>query len=307
MKMRTTRCQLLLLGVLSGLLIAVPKLDAQQPAAAAAKPAAPVQPFPPLNAQQQQQLDRVLLAWQQKSQSTKTLECKFERWHYDLLAAPAGVHAHKAEGVVKYANPDKGLFRVDNIMFYKGMKDQKPEYGPTANKFGEYWICNGTQLIEYDREQQQCNLQELPPNMQGTQIFNSPLPFVFNLDAKQIQQRYWVCLGESPKPNSFLVQAFPKLQEDRAQYKMVQVVLSADYEPEVMIMYAPNFHQKLAPQWDHYEFTDVKRNAIGAGIQQFMGNFIPKQPPASWKITKQNFLPPQIAQGNQAPQGSAPQ
>ena len=40
-------------------------------------------------------------------------------------------------------------------------------------------------------------------------------------------------------------------------------------------MYAPNFHAKNAPKWDHYEFRESKRNAIGAGFQRFLGNFIP--------------------------------
>ena len=255
------------------------------------------QPFPALSPEQQAQLDRVLMSWQKQSQGTKTLECKFERWHFDLIAAPAGIHAHKAEGEIKYANPDKGLFRVDSMMFYKGMKEGKPQYGPIADKFGEYWVCNGVELIEYDREEKNCNVQSLPLNMQGQQIFNSPLPFVFNLDAKKIKERYWVMLKKSPKANTFLIQAWPKSQEDRAQYKMVQIVLSPTFEPEVLIMYAPNFHEKLAPQWDHYEFSNIKRNALGAGIRTFMGNFIPKKPPADWEITRQNFVPPQIAQG----------
>ncbi|MFU7559747.1 TIGR03009 domain-containing protein [Roseiconus sp. JC912] len=306
MKMRLHRGHLFLLSIVCGALTFASPANAQQQAVAGAKPQAAAQPFPALTPAQQAELDRVLASWQQKSQSTKTLECKFERWHFDLLAAPAGVHAHKAEGVVKYANPDKGLFRVDSIMYYKGMKNGAPQFGPTANKYGEYWICNGVELIEYDREQKKCNVQSLPPNMQGTNIFNSPLPFVFNLDAQQIKERYWVRLEQAPKPNTYLVQAWPKRQEDRAQYKMVQVVLSSGFEPEVMIMYAPNFHEKLAPQWDHYEFSEVKRNAIGAGISQFLGHFIPQQPPADWKIDRQNFLPPQIAQGNPAQQQQQP-
>lgn len=281
-------------------------MQGQQAGGQAAQAAAPAQqPFPPLTPQQQAQLDQVLLAWQAQSQGTKTLECKFQRWHFDLMAAPAGIHAHKAEGEIKYAKPDKGLFRVDSMMFYKGMVAGKPQFGPNPKAFGEYWVCNGVELIEYDRAEEQCNVKTLPPDMQGTEIFNSPLPFVFNLDAAKIKQRYWVLLKQSPKPNTFLIQAWPKLQEDRAQYKMVQVVLSATFEPEVLIMYAPNFHEKLAPQWDHYEFSDVKRNAALASVRDFMGNFIPKKPPATWKITREPLLPPQIAQGQ--PKAGPPQ
>ncbi|MCO8122518.1 TIGR03009 domain-containing protein [Stieleria sp. TO1_6] len=294
----------LIAGLLIGCLTGSSALLAQQPPAAngqASATAAAQPPIPALAPEEQAKLDQLLLSWQTQSQGTKTLECKFERWHFDLLAAPAGVHAHKATGEIKYANPDKGLFRVDSLMYYKGMKDGKPQYGPQNNKYGEYWVCNGVELIEYDREEKQCNVQSLPADMQGQQIFNSPLPFVFNLDATKIKQRYWVTLKESPKPNTFLIEAWPKLQEDRAQYKMVQVVLSNNFEPEVLIMYAPNFHAKLAPQWDHYEFSDVKRNALGAGISQFFNNFIPKKPPSDWKITRQNFTAPQMAERTDAP------
>lgn len=255
------------------------------------------QPFPALLPAEQAELDKVLLDWQAQSQGTKTLVCKFERWHFDLLAAPAGIHARKAEGEIKYAAPDKGLIRVDSLMFFKGMKGGKPQYGPIAKRFGEYWVCNGRELIEYDREAEKCNIQKLPANMQGTQIFNSPLPFVFNLDAKRIKQRYWVKLDESPAPNVIMIAAWPKRQEDRAQYKVVQIALNSNFEPIMLRMYAPNFHPKLAPQWDQYEFSNLKRNAIGDGLQKFLGNFIPEKPPASWKITRENFLPPQIAEG----------
>lgn len=265
------------------------ELRAQQ---ASGNSAAQVGPFPPLPPAQQAQLDQILLEWQKQSQSTKTLECNFTRWHYDLMAAPENVHAHKARGVVKYASPDKGVFKVDSMLFFKGMEGGKPTYGPIPNKFGEWWVCNGVELIEYDRDSEECTVTRLPPEMQGKQIFNSPLPFVFNLDAEQIKQRYFLNLKPSPKPNTYLIEAFPKLQADRAQYKMVQVVLNANFEPDTLLMYAPNFHPKLAPQWDHYEFADTKRNKITARLQQlFMNNFIPKKPPASWTI-KQEVLPP---------------
>jgi TIGR03009 family protein len=130
------------------------------------------------------------------------------------------------------------------------------------------------------------------------------LPFVFNLDAARIQQRYWIKLEESPAPNVIMLAAWPKLQEDRAQYKVVQIALNSSFEPIMLRMYAPNFHPKLAPQWDQYEFSSVKRNAIGAGIQKFMGNFIPEQPPANWQITRQNFVPPQIADAQPAGQAA---
>lgn len=253
----------------------------------------PQTPFAPLNPQALIQLNQLLQNWEAQSKGTKTLECKFKRWHFDLFAAPAGVHATHAEGVIKYAAPDKGLFRVDNLLFFNGMKAGKPDYVKQTGKFGEHWVCNGTQLIEFDRTKKECKIQDLPANLQGQEIFNSPLPFVFNLDAEKIQRRYWVRQVEAPKPGIVLIEAWPKYQEDRAQYKLVQVALnSKTYLPEALIMYAPNFNEKTAPRWDHYEFADVKRNSLGAGITKWLGNFIPEKPPGDWKILRERFSAP---------------
>lgn len=271
--------------------------------AAQQKQAAPSagQPFPPLNAAAQAQLQELLLNWERQSKGVKTLDCKFTRWHFDMFAAPTGVHATRSDGVIKYASPDKGLFRVDRLVFFGGMLEGKPQYKEQPGQFGEHWVCNGKQLIEFDRSKEECRIQDLPLEMQGKGIFNSPLPFVFNLDAQQIQQRYWLRQAQAPKPDIILIEAWPKRQEDRAQYKFVQIALeSKSYLPKALLMYAPNFNQKTAPKWDHYEFAEIKRNAISTGFQNFLGNFIPQKPPADWKILRDTFtapvdIPPQQA------------
>lgn len=242
--------------------------------------------------EEQQQLQEFLFAWEKQSKGTKTLDCKFKRWHYDNKGAVGNIHSTKAEGVIRYAKPDKGLFRVDDLVFYQGMVDGKPSYKSIPERFGEHWVCNGKQLIEMDRSNKKCEIQDLPPNMQGQQIFNSPLPFVFNLDARQITQRYWIRMQATGHQNSVLVEAWPKRQEDRAQYKLVQIALDAKtFLPQALILYAPNFDPKTAPNKDQYEFSSVKRNTISAGLQKFINNFIPENPPADWKIVRNKFTP----------------
>lgn len=264
--------------------------------------AAPKAPFPPLNAQQQQRLDAILVQWQKKTQGTETLSCDFTRWHFDQFAAPAGVHASKSIGIIKYAAPDKGLFRVEEKQFYTGMKNQVPQFAPQPGKFGEWWVCTGKELLEYDQTEKKVTIQELPPHLRGTAIFNSPLPFVFNLDAEKIKEKFWISEGEAPDENTILINAWPKTQENRAQYKLVQIALGTDFLPKALVMYAPNFNIKTSPVWDQYEFSNVKRNAITSGFQQFLNFFIPQKPPAGWKVEKDNLLvgPPKVA-GNQQP------
>ncbi len=280
----------LVLSLLSaGSVVSVQPAAAQQQADAGTA----TQPFPPLEPAALAQLQQILAAWEQQSKATKTLECTFQVWHFDTFAAPAGVHATKGDGVIRYAAPDKGLFRVDRKVFYKGMKDEKPTYEEEPGQFGEHWVCNGQELIEFDRGAQECRVQQLPPEMQGQQIFNSPLPFVFNLDARQIQERYWVRQVASPDQATVLLEAWPKRQVDRAQYKVVQIALdTSTFSPRMLRMFAPNFHDKLAPKWDHYQFDNVKRNSVGAGITQFLRTFIDEKPPANWKVLRDTYRPP---------------
>lgn len=257
-------------------------------------------PFPPLDAEAQARLHAMLQAWEKQSKGTKTLECQFQRWHYDLFAAPAGIHASKSVGVIKYASPDRGLFKVEQKLTFDGMKNEKPQYSEKPDQFGEHWVCNGEELLEFDHKEKECRVEQLPPEMQGKQIFESPLPFVFNLDAKEILERYWVRQVQAPKPGMILVEAYPKRQADRAQYKLVQIALNEKtFLPQALLMYAPNFNIKTAAKWDHYEFVNVQRNSIGAGLlDRFMKSFIDEKPPADWKVYHNTYRPqepPQMA------------
>ena len=108
--------------------------------------------------------------------------------------------------------------------------------------------------------------------MQGKQIVSSPLPFVFNLNAQEMKQRYWI---REPKmaEGEFWLEAWPKHQQDRAEFLKVLVILKADQQqflPKALIMFPPNFDERQNPLRDVYEFTDVQRNrSLLGNIQNF--------------------------------------
>ncbi len=256
-----------------------------------------------LSAQEQAALDQLLLAWQQQSVATKRLQAQFRRWTFDPVSAPLGIHAKWAEGVIKYVAPDQGLFRVDVLKFYSGMEGESPTYKEVEGQFGEYWLCNGKELKDFDRSNKECRIQQLPPELQGQEIFDSPLPFVFNLDAAKIKQRYWVQQIQGPE-GFIVIDAHPKFQADRAQYKYVRIVLNRQtFLPQALMLFAPNFDPEKSPVYDHYEFIDVERNTLGGGIADAFGKFINEQPPADWKVIREKYQPvvpnqPQMAQPN---------
>ncbi len=269
------------------------------PQAQAGGPQAAGAPFV-LTPPEQAELEQLLAAWEQQSAGTKRLEANFRRWHFDLLAAPAGVHATWAEGVIKYGAPDKGLFRVDQLKFFSGIVEGKPTYKSSEGQYGEHWVCNGQELLEFDRSKKECRIQQLPPELQGKEILESPLPFVFNLNAARINDRDWVRRIEAPA-DVYVIEAHPKRQVDRAQYKFVRVVIDAKtFLPRALILYGPNFDQVTSPGYDQYEFTEVERNTIRQGMRDWGRVFIDERPPADWKVIRDKYRPagppPQMAQ-----------
>jgi hypothetical protein len=95
----------------------VPTQTATPPAAAPQRLAAvpPAQP-PTLSPQQQAALDQLLAAWEARNAAVRTWSCTFHKWEYNAWspADAAGDRLAFAEsaGELKYASPDKGLFRV---------------------------------------------------------------------------------------------------------------------------------------------------------------------------------------------------
>lgn len=254
-----------------------------------------------LSGAEQAEMEQLLAAWEQQSNGTKRLETKFRRWHFDPLAAPAGVHATWAEGAIKYGAPDMGLFRVDQLKFFSGIVEGKPTYKSVDGQFGEHWVCNGKELLEFDRSKKECRIQQLPPEMQGKDILESPLPFVFNLNSARIKERYWVRRVEAPA-GLFVIEAHPKRQADRAQYLFVRIVINdKTFLPQALILYGPNFDPTTAAAYDHYEFIDVERNTLRQSMAAWGTVFINERPPADWKVIRDVFRPagpqqPQMAQ-----------
>lgn len=270
------------------------------------------QPFPALTAEQQARLDQLLTAWEQSSSTTERLAASFQRWQYRPLQAQNQLHATWAQGQVKYQAPAQGMYYVSDMRFFSGFDENKaPQYKAQATNPGEWWVCTGKELLEFDRANKKCEILELPPDMQGTQIVASPLPFVFNLKKNEMVQRYWIQELPPKQEGEFWLEAWPKNQQDRAEFKKVLVVIDAkQFLPKAMILFPPNFDGRSNPERDVYEFTDVQRN--GNLLDKLSGwfgkDFINVKPPSDWQVIRKPFTqggPPQMAQQpEQTPAGT---
>ncbi len=164
-----------------------PPTATQQPSQRpAARPAAggPQQgalpPGFPLDPQQQARVDQILKYWEHHTSKIKTYECKFLRENYDFVFGSKDEPKSKDVGTIRYKAPDKGLMRVDDV-YNLNPQATEPEkrYVKQDVKFGEYWVCDGEAIYQFDARTKVLTETKLPPAMQGQAIADGPLPFLF--------------------------------------------------------------------------------------------------------------------------------
>ena len=144
-----------------------------------------------LSPQEQADLDGLLKAWEQQSQGVKYFKCTFNRLEYNPAFANGNPNQLTTEshGEIKFAAPDKGMFRVLNMFnFVQDPKTQKYKKQPIQPT--EWWTCDGKSMFQVDAAKKEVVETPLPPNMQGTAIADGPLPFVFGAKAEALKKRY---------------------------------------------------------------------------------------------------------------------
>jgi len=254
-------------------------------------------PFDPLNKEQADYLDVVLKTWEQRTGRIEQYQCTITRWQYDPTIDPTAP-AVIDKGVLQYAKPDKGLFRIDNRQTLS-KKGPSPEYRP-SDKFGDYWVCDGEYLHIRDRNELKALKIQLPPNQRRNGIHNSPLPFLFGVKAEEIKTRYWIRPVAPPAGSSDVwLEAWPKQLDDAGNYSRIQIVLDAnEVLPKALIVFLPNWEPQ-SPHREVLEFTDRKQdwNLVDAMKQKlFMKDFIDTNLPSTWQVIVEPYTDPQETQ-----------
>jgi TIGR03009 family protein len=236
---------------------------AQQQAAPQQPPQRQPQPFPQLSPEQQAALDRLLAAWETRNAAVTTWSCGFYKWEYNAWS-PADAKGERlafaeSSGEIKYAAPDKGLFRV------KQSKQWNPEtrrYEVRGDGAGEHWVCNGTSIYEFRHAERQLRETKLPPEMRGKAISDGPLPFVFGARADTLRKRYVMRIITPPGvTDQVWLEALPRFQADAANFSKVELILQArDLMPFAIQIYKPGGQDR-----DVYQF-DPKTSLIDKGL-----------------------------------------
>jgi TIGR03009 family protein len=275
-------------------------------------PMQPRSPFPPPSPEQAQLLERVLASWEDRSSKIQCYRCTFQRWEYDSVFGPKDTYNTYGEGVIQYAMPDKGLFRVDKTMKYTPQPaGEKPQYVAQDESTRQQWICDGNAVIELNYAKREMIRRALPPEMQGKAIADGPLPFLFGAKAAKIKERYWVRLVTPDHVSGeYHLEARPKTLEDAANFKFVVVVLDQqEFLPSRLVVYDVNFRPGQNESRTSFQFNHREVNAkdLLSKLNLFHREFYEPALPSGWKKIEDRFVQPAPPeQRADIPQGPLP-
>lgn len=252
-------------------------------ASIAQPPVAPTQPgvqpaAPPefrLTPSQQAYLDQALDAWEKRSGEIRTFNCDFTRLVYDPVFGPGNLHKNEEDGAISYQKPDKGSFRIKEVRTWNA-KQQKHVVNP--NVVGEHWVCDGKSVFEYKHAQKQLVERPIPPEMQGKNIADGPLPFLFGAEADKLKARYWLRPDEKALEGTVWIVAAPKRQSDAANYRRVELMLDTqEFLPRAMRVTLPD------NSWTVYKFDLATVSVNNRMTELWTSLFQAPKTPWGWK------------------------
>jgi TIGR03009 family protein len=257
-------------------------------------------PWDPLNAGEQRALDNLMKAWEEHSSQIERYRCNFTRWEFDPIFGPKDPSKAKTvgEGRLLYAAPDKGLFEVASLKVWvpPSKPGDKEEWKTRAqDQIGEYWICDGKHVFEFDAKQKKLFERELPPQMQGKAIVDGPLPFLFGAKADKISARYWLRLiTPSDVSGEQWIEASPKYAADARNFKMVHVIIDEkDFLPKAIQVFDPAFDPEKRAIRSVYTFEGREYNwsVTLQNLNLFHREFYEPKTPFGWTKVVEPFLP----------------
>ena len=260
------------------------------------------------------ELERLLTDWAASSQKIKRLEGDHLRPVYDLVYEVEKL----SQGRFYYETPDKGRINITPVEITKLMLQQREsgEARTKKRKDGmpfelksdqeECWSCDGSRVYELDVEKKEARVAQLPTDMQGKNIMDSPLPFLFGMPPEKAKRRFEMSLIRlDPKSETASLHILPRLPQDAASWASADVILS-------LKTFLPKAVQLVDPAGTKitvYSFENLKVNE-----NRFLDSMFDKQDPKTrftpdlrgFNVNVSDGGEPQMADNSRANEDAVP-
>ncbi len=220
---------------------------------------------------------QLLGEWEKGSARVQKIHGKHVRRAYDHTFEIEKI----AQGEFWYENPDKGRMDIKPVnITQKMLADRnKPDAQVVKKKNGQpfqlksddpsRWICDGETMYEIDDTRKEARMMVLPPQLRGTQIMNSPLPFLFGLPRDGALRRFNLTIVKDYRPTYPVVrlQATPRLSKDAKNWSKADVLLDTNtYLPQAVKLLNP-----AGTRDTRYTFSDLEVNKTSGFLPTIIG------------------------------------
>lgn len=239
-----------------------------RPAAGTSRTAAPAQQaVPQTAAQQDEELDRILEEWYGQSRDVVKLHGEHSRFIYDFV----NNIEKRSSGRFYYEAPDKG--RIDLGPNREGQGETVRKINPDNNReivltikpdTPERWISDGQQVLVIDDDQKMAQQIPIPPEAQGQNMMDGPLPFLFGMPPEKAKKRYQMRLLKADAKEIDLI-VIPRWQQDAANYKWARVRI----ERSTMLPMAVQMMDPPGTRETVYTFPQISKNPQKALLERF--------------------------------------
>lgn len=223
-----------------------------------------------------QELDRILQFWSDASDKIDRLEGK----HFRIVYDTAFEVEKQSEGAFAYEKADKGRIDIKPVEITPEViaarekeataaKTEKRRSQVRVGKTGkpfmlvqeqpERWSCDGQRVYSVDMEKKEAIVAQLPADMQGKNIMDSPLPFLFGMPPEKAKRRFTIFFTGGkfdPKSGKAYLTVYPRLPQDAQTWRQADVILD-------LKEFLPLAVQLLDPAGTKitvYKFRDFKKN-----------------------------------------------
>ena len=200
-------------------------------------------------------LEDLLAQWSTASEEIKRLEGEHTRIVYDGLAETE----RRSEGKFYYEKPDKGRIEIVPVEPTPALKKararevadakaQKRKSGVRTKLTNdvppqstdepydlqpdqqELWCCDGQRVYNLDVAKKEALVAQLPADMQGRNIMDSPLPFLFGMPPEKAKQRFELSFSRpfEPKSGKAYLKILPRLKSDAGTWIQATVILDLE-------------------------------------------------------------------------------
>lgn len=204
------------------------------------------------------ELEAVLKAWELASSKIQRLQGEHKRYVYDKVFNVE----KRADGIFYYEAPDKGRIDIAPAKIAKGEaskrldpKSQKP-FKLEADR-EERWICTGKEILQINDQEKTYEMYPIPPQHQGANIMEGPLPFLFGMPADKAKKRFKLTLV-AETPVEVRLHAIPRWKSDAEGYREAEIILDKTqnrYLPKAVRLIDPSGNLETV-----YQFVDLQLN-----------------------------------------------